>query len=280
VQVRQLAFPTAGTTLVDLPYFDSGKTLRVDRNAVSAPQEICAKPASAQAILAIPRVDQWRCADGAGFLAGLSDDGRIRWKRPLTFVSGTRRINQRVLGISETKLVLSSLEIWSPLTGETVFPAPVREISSEKRKIPIYQFNYAAAHRSGHGDFFVFDPEGSHFEGKGGLYRLPPPGTAPTRLMAPDHHLFSPIYVVELQLDATGRYLLVGEEWRNRGPRWVRFAIYDLDSDGRIFEERHGEGNLCHEPRITVGPDGQVAFSYRNESKTEKVIVHYRLRKH
>jgi hypothetical protein len=96
--------------------------------------------------------------------------------------------------------------------------------------------------------------------------------------MAPERHLLAPIYIVELQLDATERYLLVGEEWRNRGPHWVRFSIYDLGSGRRIFEERHGEGDSCREPRITAGPDGHVAFSYRNESKMKRTIVHYRLR--
>ncbi len=266
---------------VNLPYFDSANRVQWEGTDIPPPNyKVCPKPVVLRAVLARPRVDIWRCGNGRGFLAGISETGERRWVRELVYPSGQYQIKQHVLGANTSGLVLSTLDIWSPDTGKTLVEPPVTYFPSEQRAVPKFTFVYAAAYRASTGDYFTYDPGGVRFDGKGGVYRVHATKNTWERLMPAASKLLAPIDVLNIQFDASGRYLLLGERWGFRGQNWVRFVVFDLDKRRRVFEERHGEGTFCLDPRIVVGADGHIAFSYRSDSAQgrEHVLVRYRIK--
>jgi hypothetical protein len=238
--------------------------------------ELCPKPVVLRAVLARPRVDIWRCGNGSAFLAGGSETAAHRWIRELVYPSGQYRIAQRVLGANTVGLVLSTLDIWSADTGKTRIEAPVNYFPAEQRAVPKFSFVYAGAYHALTGDYFVYDPRGVRFDEKGGVYRVHATKNTWERLMPVASKLLAQVDVLDIQIDASGHYLLLGEDWQYRGHNWVRFAVFDLDKRRRVFEERHGEGTFSSEPRIVVGADGHIAFSYRIQR--ENVLVRYRIK--
>lgn len=274
LQTKRFALPAAGPASVHLPYFDDRGELRLEDAPVSQPPAgACGKTARVQAVLARPRVDYWQCADGRAYLAGPN----ARWMRALEYLSGSRRLPRYVMGASAAGLVLSDLEVWSPTTGETLRAAPARELPGERRSVPRYSFSRTgavAAH-----DAFFLHAAASEIEGGAGVYRLIAANGDAQRLVLPRRDRFAPVEVAEIQLDETGRYLLLGELSLFRGRNWAQFVVFDLIRRDRVFEGRHGEGSIVHEPRIVVGPAGRVAFAYRDGGKRETVVVEYRLRR-
>lgn len=276
LETHRFALPADAPVRVNLPYFDAQGVMQFDDDVISRPPvDVCAKAANVRAVLARPRVDHWQCADGKSYLAGASTGG-IRWTRALEFPSGTYRIRLYPIGASADGLVLSDLEVWSPVNGKTLRPATVRQLTKE-RSAPRYSFGRAATYRAAQDDFFVYDAGSKQLDDKGGLYRLAPTSGDYERLAGTQRDRFAPVEVIEIRLDTTGRYLLLGELSLFRGPNWTRFAVFDLLRNKRVFEERHGEGSIIHEPRIVVGPDGRVAFSYRDGGQREMVVIHYQL---
>ena len=150
----------------------------------------------------------------------------------------------------------------------------LRDIPSERRGVPKFLFD-SAAYRASSSDYFSYGSSGSSFDDKGGLYRINVASGAWERLMSKSSLLLGPIPILDIQIDTSGRYLLLGEQWYFRGTNWVRFAVFDLDKRRRVFEEKHGQGTWSSEPRIVVDKDGHVAFSYLSNS--EHVLVHYRI---
>lgn len=273
LQIKRFALPATGPTLIHLPYFDSRGEVRLEEAPVSQPPAgVCDKTAYVRAVLARPRVDHWKCADGKGYLA----DPMGSWKRALEYVSGSRRLTLYVLGASAAGLVLSDLEVWSPATGETLRAAPVRELAGERRSVPRYSFSRTGAFAAR--DAFFLHAAASEIKGGAGVYRFIAATGDAQLLMPPRRDRFAPVEVAEIQLDETGRYLLLGELSLFRGPNWTQFVVFDLVRRERVFEQRHGEGSIVHEPRIVVGPAGRVAFAYRDGGKRETVLVEYRLR--
>ena len=276
LETRRFALPTDGPARVHLPYFDDQGVIQFDDDVTSQPPvDVCVKVANVRAVLARPRVDHWQCADGKSYLTGTSTGG-LRWTRALEFLSGTYRIRLYPIGAGADGLVLSDLEVWSPVNGKTRRPAPVRQLTKE-RSAPRYSFGRTATYRTTQDDFFIYDAGSKQLDDKGGLYRLAPASGDHERLAGTQRDRFAPVEVIEIRLDTTGRYLLLGELSLFRGPNWTRFAVFDLLRNKRVFEERHGEGSIIHEPRIVVGPDGRVAFSYRDGGQREMVVVHYQL---
>ncbi|MBI3778297.1 MAG: hypothetical protein HY274_05215 [Gammaproteobacteria bacterium] len=277
LETRRFALSADSSMRINLPYFDAHGVMQFDDDVIlRPPNDACSKVVNVRALLARPRVDHWQCADGKSYLAGMGA-GSKHWARVLELPSGTHHIRLYPIGASADALVMSDLEVWSPLSGKTQRPAPARQLTKE-RSAPKYSFSSSAAYRAAQDDFIVYDAGSKQLDGKGGLYRLTPVIGDYERLAGTHQDRFAPVEVAEIQLDATGRYLLLGELSLFRGPNWTRFAVFDLAQRKRVFEERHGEHSIIHEPRIVVGPDGHVAFSYRDGGQREMVVVHYRLR--
>jgi hypothetical protein len=274
VEVLDFRFDPASPVMVNQAHFDSRGAIHFNRDPVATPPvDVCPDGGTARAVLAVPRVDLWRCRDGRSLLAGIGANAAPRWVRPLERRSGQFRLTENLIGANPHMLLLGSLEGWSPLDGTTRHVAPIKEIRGEQRSVPRYRFSYPGVYRANTTDFFAYDPEGE----EAGLLRVVPGSDRRERLAPVERERFAPIHVFDLQLDATGRYLLIAEEWAFRGPHWVRFAVFDIASRRRVFEERHGADGISREPHIVVGPDGHVAFAYRDDTRLSHVVVHYRL---
>lgn len=261
---------------VNLPYFDADNGIQWNRLATSTPPSdfICPSLADSRGVLAHPRVDIWRCADKA-YLVGIAANGEQRWIREMAYLLDSYRFTQDVAGANESSLTLSNLETWSPETGKTLPPSALVYDSASGRRGPKFGVHYAAVYHASSGDYFTYDPSGTIFHDKGGLYRMNAASGASERLMSKSSSFLAPIDIRAIQIDASGRYLLLGEHWGSRGTNWVRFVIFDLEKRQRVFEEKHGQGTNTSQPRIVVGQDGDVAFSYL--SNNEHVLVHYRI---
>lgn len=250
-------------------------------SAARAPAANVGRFVGRRTVMLGPRVDELRClrSDGAGTestLLGLDGSGAVAWRRPLTFVSGERRIELWLLGASPEGLVLSSFEVWSPANGATLVPARTHPVGPEGRPVPDHQATGAAIYHPTRGEIFFFTAEVSLVRREGGLFRFDPK-TGTQELLRPvtagwmgTHH-----QVEAMALAPGGRQLLLARRSTVRDASPVSFAAFDLDLKRYDFEERHGTGHACSEPRVSVGPKGQIAFSYRDESRQEHVLVTY-----
>jgi hypothetical protein len=230
-----------------------------------------------------PRVDERRCpiAGGAGTdasLLGLDGSGTLTWQRALTFVSGERKLDQWLLGATPEGLVLSSLEVWSPASGATLVPARTHPVGPEKRPVPDHQLTGAAIYHAARGEILFFTAEVSLLRRAGGLYRFDPK-TGAQELLRPvaAGSMGTHEDVEAMALAPGGRLLLLARRSTVRDASPVSFAVFDLELKRYVFEQRHGTGHACSEPRVTVGPKGKVAFSYRDETDRQHVVVVYEL---
>lgn len=230
-----------------------------------------------------PRVDERRCprVGGAGTdtsLLGLDGSGTLTWQRALTFVSDERKLDQWLLGATPEGLVLSSLEVWSPASGATLVPALTHPVGPELRPVPDHQLTGAAIYHSARGEILYFTAEVSLLRREGGLYRFDPK-TGAQELLRPVAAGFLGTHenVEAMALAPGGRLLLLARRSTVRDASPVSFAVFDLELKRYVFEQRHGTGHACSEPRVTVGPKGNVAFSYRDESDRQHVVVSYQL---
>lgn len=230
-----------------------------------------------------PRVDERRCprAGGAGTdtsLLGFDGSGTLTWQRALTFVSGERELDQWLLGATPEGLVLSSLEVWSPASGATLVPARTHPVGPESRPVPDHQLTGAAIYHPARGEILFFTAEVSLLRREGGLYRFDPRTGAQELLHPVAAGLLGTHENVEaMALAPGGRLLLLARRSTVRDASPVSFAVFDLELKRYVFEQRHGTGHACSEPRVTVGPKGKVAFSYRDENDRQHVVVSYKL---
>lgn len=227
-------------------------------------------------LLTKPRVDLRTCQDGKQSVIGFNEEGKVVWTRELGYRSGSHTIRQWIISGAPSGLVTNDLEVWSPTTGETIFPALSKPIPRENREVPRYSFVYSALFRPNQKDFLIFDPDGSYFS-RGGVYRFQPVSGDQEYLFPTERLKAGYIHIDTMRLDLSGRYLLIGQHWAVRGPGWASFAVFDLEAKKKIFEDFLDKDSLVSELYLTIGENNEVAFSYRNETKAEYVLVHYRV---
>ena len=236
-------------------------------------------------VLFSPRVDVRLCrmkgASSENTVIGLTENGHMVWERESVFRSGIKRLDQYLIGSSKEGLVLSSLEVWSPETGETIMPASTRSITSESREVPLYTYTGAALYHPTRGTIFVYDAEVTLTSSRGGLYEIKPSTgsktlihpVAPTLLRGFDR-------IEEMALIPGGRYLCLAQRLSWRGPTDVSVTILDLSTKRLVFHERfcHGTQDTCADPHVVVGPSGAIGFSYSNMNRREHSLVLYEMK--
>jgi hypothetical protein len=241
--------------------------------AANAPAD-CAPTAPAEVLLGAPRVELWRCrAAGARVLVGTRPDG-TRWTRPLVHISGSHRIDLYVGSARADALTLDSLEVLDPATGDTRVPPPLRTVDAPPRPMPVFTVHGPVSCPLDAGPCYGYSAEGAH----AGLVRIERDGRVAV-LEKPQNKWLAPIVISDLQPGPGGRTLLLAETWLFRGTKWVRFAIFDLATGKRVFEQRHGEGRMVSNPRIVTGPNNLAAFFYRHDTGARHVVVNYRIGK-
>ena len=275
--------PTLGPR-VDLPYFDADHRLRWNDAALPAQ---ATRGCAARAWMLNPRVDEQRCPGNDGrtamerTLAGLDAGGRVAWQRALAFESGRHRFDLHVIGATPEGVVLSTLEVWSPRTGETLVPARTRPIESEARAVPVYQFAYSGHYDVQRGQFYVFSADVTLTKREGGLWRVRP-ASGSQDLILPVRTtslLGTHDRVIGMALAPGGRHLLMAQEESARGPNSVSLAALDLDSGKVVFEERFctRRDATCRDPRVLVAGNGDVGFAYTHLNSGYHALVRYRM---
>jgi hypothetical protein len=286
------------TPRVHQAYFDVGDVLRLSDVPVHAtptggcdtdppqrgPGGVVLRPRTTRMLA--PRVDERRCtvtqADGRTAteitLLGLDHAGRVTWQRALGFRSGSHLIDQHLIGATRDGLVLSSLEVWSPETGEVLLPAPTRPAGSEARSVPRWAFAGSALFFPARREFLVFEADVTLTRRRGGLYRV--------RADADSRELILPVAAglsgaydrVEAMASlADGRHVALAQRREFRGPTPVSLAVLDLETRRLVFRAEHGKGSVCDDPTLAVGRDGHVGFAYRDQTARQHVLVHYRM---
>ncbi|WP_126455815.1 hypothetical protein [Sulfuriflexus mobilis] len=298
--VKQIPYhnpdPAAGP-LVNLPYFDVQNGLRWnndlvhtettgDCDRVPRPVNVNGYPIYPRRThLAKPRVDERHCLkeiDGRvtskSVLIGVDSTDGVRWQRPMVFPSGKREFQEYVIGATPDGLVLNILEVLSPETGKTIFPAPVKEIASENRSVPKYRFTGAGQFRPSTKRFYVYDAEVTLFSSTGGLYEIDPVSDDKKLIQSAKSTLWRGHIIIEkMALNEELGVLLLAKRLEQRGPGWVAFSVFDLATQREVFEERFGDNCYCTDPYVVLGKNGDVGFSYRNQNDNNYGLVHYRI---
>lgn len=298
VEEARVAFPEASNQSpilrMDRPYFDADSRLRWDDAVFHGLPGGC-DPARLQAgatgpavpvqrnRLRSPRVNERRCPRVAGrapeaTLVGIDGTGAVSWQRSLAFPSGTHALDQRLIGASPEGLVLSSLEVWSPFTGETVVPARTHPVGPDARPVPDHQFESAALYDPRRRRVLVFDAEVTLLRHTGGLHRFDP-ATGSMDLLEEVSMGWLGAYdrVEAMVLSPDGNYLFLARQRSFRGPGFVSLEVFDMEARRAVFEARHGEGHSCSDPQVVSGPSGHIGFAYRDASTGHHVLVHYRM---
>jgi len=238
-----------------------------------------------QTKLLAPRVDERLCSrEGAATeiaLIGIDNDGNKSWERHTAFQSGSHRIDQRLIGASAEGLVLSSLDVWSPKTGETIVPAVTRAIPSESRTVPLHTYWGAALYHPARKTFYVFDANVTLTARQGGLYEINPSNGAKTLV----HRVVTTLLggydrIEEMALTPDRRYLILAQRLSWRGPTDVSLALLNLSTNRLVFHERYCQrtNDICTDPQVTVGAKGTLAFSYANMNRREHQLILYELK--
>jgi hypothetical protein len=277
---QRLAWSAAGPgPRVDRPYFDGRGRLLLD-DAVGGPAACPAGSTEVRRItrLLAPRVDEVGCSTGGSWLIGIDAEGKAAWRRALGFRSGVHTLDEVVLGAGPDGIVLSNLTVVAPRTGETLVPAPVGPVGPERRPVPDYDLAQSALYLPHRRAFVLFEADVTLVRRKGGLYLLhPAQGKKDLLLGVSTTPLGGYWRVEEMGLSADRRHLLLAQKLAVRGPGGVAFAVIDLATGRRVFEERFGEGHFCRDPQLVVGSGGQVGFAFLDETEGKRILVHYRV---
>lgn len=280
VEAREIP-ATSGAAAVDKASFDARGRLRWDGSPVSRPA-LCppGAPETRRTTHRLdPRVDEVRCGRDA-LLAGIDAAGRVAWKRPLGFKSGELHFDERVVGSAPQGIVLNNLTVLSPRTGETISPPPTHPVGAERRPVPDHDLAQAVVYLPGRRAFLLFEADVTLTRREGGLYLLDPAAGRKDLLREVSTTLLGGHWRVEDMVPSEdGRLLFLAQKLAVRGPGGVSFAVFDLRERRLVFEERFGEDHFCRDPRIVPGPDGNVGFSYLDETAARRHLVHYRLRR-
>lgn len=285
LEEQRFGFAEAPRWRVDRLALDDQGRLHWDASALDVPAiPACEgpparrlEPPERRVVMLDPRVDERRCpGDSAAWLFGFDASGALAWKRPLVFVSGEHRIAQRLVGATPEGLVLSSLEVWSPATGKTLVPARTHRPDSG-RKVPDHHVTGAAIYDPVGNAILYFTADVTLVRRKGGLYRFDL-ATGAVDLLRPVSASWLGTHDNVEGMAIARRWLFLARRNTVRGVAPVSLAVFDLDRKRYIFEQRFSGGHDYSEPRVVLGPDGVVAFSYRNANNREHVAVRFRMR--
>jgi hypothetical protein len=229
-----------------------------------------------------PRVDEYACRPGVRprgdrLLVGVAGTGAVAWRRPLVHPSGASPIDLTLAGATPDALVLSDLEVLSPATGETILAPRTRAIAGEGRTVPVWSIQGPAAYVPSSGAVLYFEADVTLLRREGGLFRVDPRSGARTLLLPVTADLLGRHDRVEsIAPTGDGRFALLGRRRSTRGPSSVSFALLDLATGRLVFEEAHGEGHACFDPRVEAAPGGSFTFAYRDDTLARRVVVQYR----
>jgi hypothetical protein len=271
--IDERTLPISASTMApgSPPAYAADGTLRWPTEPSGAAPADCDSTTPEEALLASPPVALWRCGSSGRLLVGTRRDG-TPWVRPLVYLSGTHRIDLHVGSARADGLTLNTLEVLDPATGKTLLPPPLRFVDAPPRPLPVFAVHSPVTCPLDGGACYGYNPEGP----SAGLVRIERDGRM-TVLEPPQRKWRAPIDTSDLQFGPGGHTLLLAETWLFRGTKWVRFAIFDLATGRRIFEQRHGEGRVVSNPRIVPGPGNQAAFFYRDATGARYVVVNYRI---
>lgn len=235
-----------------------------------------------QTKLFAPRVDERLCRGERTpteiALVGVDRDGQKLWERQTVFQSATHRIDQRLIGASAVGLVLSSLEVWSPKTGETIMPAATRAIPSESRAVPLHAYTGAALYHPSRKTVYVFEANVTLTARQGGLFEINP-STGMKTLIHPV--VSTPLKgfdrIEAMAVTPDGRYLALAQRLSYRGPTEVSLTILDLSNNRLVFHERfcHRTNDTCADPHVVAGPKGAIGFSFADMNRREHQLLLY-----
>jgi hypothetical protein len=232
-------------------------------------------PLAAERVLVRPWVEVIRCSGSGRELVGIGEDAAIRWRRGLDVESGKYRLERALIGVAAGALALSDLEVLAPEDGKVIFAGPRNEIPSEKRAVP--RFTLTGPILFAAGGFYHFEVESSTLGTSGGLYRLEPRDDFSRSLTLPvEAALFGRYWRAEdFEIDDSGRFLAIAEQWSNRGPSGVRLTVYDLQERRVVAQHELGKGEYCQEPQVVLGPGGELLFTYWNVSQGKQILLSY-----
>ncbi|HZF12162.1 MAG TPA: hypothetical protein VFE33_25525 [Thermoanaerobaculia bacterium] len=288
---QRLAVPSdsSPTTRIDRPYFDtSGRLLWNGSLTISgSPCPDKSKEYLRATWLLSPRVDEVRCQTGVpgiagattASLVGLDPAGIVSWQRSLGFASGTFTIDQGVIGASAGGLVLSDLTLISPKDGTILLPPRTHPVGSERRPVPDFSFTPVALYLEDQSKFLLFSADVTLVRRIGGLFLLDAKTGTREQVLPLSTTLLGGYWRIEdMALSDDHRYVFLAQKLAIRGGGGVSFALLDLAHRQLVFEEHFGKSNFCREPRLALGHDGNVGFSYLDQTAGQRVLVHYRMK--
>lgn len=265
---------------VSIPYFDAQDHLRWNDEAVSAagscsadwfPGAFLSSPrCGRRTVMLNPRVDECRCSGKtkthtgtAVAYAGIDKQSHETWRRQSlapTLVQGPL-----ISGATPEGLVFSDFEVWSPLTGKTL-RAATRTPGSFSSACYLPERNA----------FLKFDADVTLLKTHGGVYLYAPDGKQ--QLVLPVERSLLGYYLIESMAPVPGTSLvLLGESYATRGQGSARFELFDLNTRKILFTAERAKGHYITDVRVAAGKDGNVAFSFLDESAGKYQAVHYRI---
>jgi hypothetical protein len=263
------------------PYLDDQLALRwseaATRETTTAPSDETVETRNltvcGHIVIDHPRVEQHSFGSEME-LIGVAATGPVAWRRKLGFELGSSVVRQRLLGAHATGLVLSDLEVWSPVNGKTVAPAS----SAPGRLVARYHFTGPAVYRPESQDFLVFADAG--LLGKlPGIYRLAANDDRATVFYpTPRSEAWGTPQVEDIDLAAQGEVVVLSKRLEARGPGWIAFTVLRSKTGETIFEEQLRRDRLYSRPRVLPRSDGHVVFWYSDETDSEAVAIHYLIR--
>ena len=142
------------------------------------------------------------------------------------FRSNEVEIEQWLIGATPRALVLSSLEVWSPASGETLEPAPVHQAAG--RPVPDHHFSTSALYLPATREWLAFEAEVTLVRRTGGIHRVD--RAAGRRLWSPVSATLLGTYdrVEAMAPGADGRFALLALRQETRGPSSVAVAVLVL----------------------------------------------------
>lgn len=282
-------------------YFDAGNRLRWDDHLVhrAATGECDTQPPMdhsnslpRRVLLGKPRVDMRSCLyadnDGQETVLGLDETDQLLWQRKIgrdrrqPSATGPHTYVEDIIGADERSLVTNTLEVWSPRTGDTLVSAVSEREHPGGWKIPRYGFHSGAWFRPRQRDFIVIVKDEPHRDlGPPGVHRLDPVSGEHERLIAEGLcgtlWMFARLYVKDLRVDPTGRYLAMHRECQGRGYMpWSDFAVFDMQSRRLIHEERF-DAQKTSIASLTMADDGDIGLALHDHGASQLRLVRYRL---
>jgi hypothetical protein len=83
--------------------------------------------------------------------------------------------------------------------------------------------------------------------------------------------------VEHIAVTADRRRALLAQTLAARGPGGASLTMVDLSTRRILFTETFGDGHYCSDAKVIVNADGDVGFSYLDETDAHRVLVQYRV---